>query len=115
MSERNKASTARSLRRRSTEAEMCLWHRLRNRQRNGWKFRRQFPVERFIADFACPDGKLIVELDGSQHAVNSQADGERTRILNSCGYRVVRYWNADVLSDTANVLEDILAHLEQRK
>ncbi|WP_306140739.1 endonuclease domain-containing protein [Roseibium sp. MMSF_3412] len=110
-----KTSRARSLRRRATEAEIRLWHYLRSRQLGGWKFRRQFPVDRFIADFACMNAKLIVELDGSQHAENVDADAERTRILNSCGFKVVRYWNADVLERTFDVLEDILAHLEKRK
>ncbi|WP_421981848.1 endonuclease domain-containing protein [Roseibium sp.] len=108
-------SRARSLRKHATEAEIRLWHYLRNRQLGGWKFRRQFPVDRFITDFACIDAKLIVELDGSQHAENAHADAERTRILERCGFRVIRYWNADVLKDTPNVLEDILAHLEMRK
>ena len=115
MSIRRGVSRARSLRKGATEAETRLWHHLRNRQLNGWKFRRQFPVDRFIADFACVDAKLIVELDGSQHVDRSDADLERTRVLNNCGYQVIRYWNADVLSKTANVLEDILAHLEKRK
>jgi len=110
-----KTSRARSLRRRATEAESKLWYYLRSRQLGGWKFRRQFPVDRFTADFACIDAKLIVELDGSQHAENAVADAETTIILNSCGFKVVRYWNADVLRNTSNVLEDILAHLEKRK
>ncbi|WP_420336079.1 endonuclease domain-containing protein [Roseibium sp.] len=110
-----KTSRAKSLRRRATEAETRLWQCLRNRQLGGWKFRRQFPVDRFIADFACMDARLIVELDGSQHVENAQADAERTKILDNCGFKVVRYWNADVLQNTSNVLEDILAHLEKRK
>lgn len=90
-------------------------HRLRNRQLNGWKFRRQFPIEKFVADFACVDAKLIVELDGGRHALNQKDDAARTRLLNVFGYRVIRYWNSDVLSNTESVLEDILAHLEHRK
>jgi len=110
-----KTSGARSLRRRSTEAEHRLWHHLRNRQLDGWKFRRQFPIERFFADFVCVDAKLIVELDGGHHALNQLGDEERTRLLISFGYRVIRYWNSDVLTNTESVLDDILAHLEKLK
>ncbi|MEO1115857.1 MAG: DUF559 domain-containing protein, partial [Pseudomonadota bacterium] len=85
----SQTTRARALRRRATDAETRLWRYLRNRQLGGWKFRRQFPVDRFIADFACVDAKLIVELDGSQHTDHAQADAERTRILNSYGFKVV--------------------------
>ncbi|MBN9669344.1 DUF559 domain-containing protein [Labrenzia aggregata] len=61
------------------------------------------------------DAKLIVELDGSQHAQNQAADEARTSVLRSCGYRIVRYWNSDVLAETETVLEDISAHLDMRK
>ena len=110
---KRRIALARKLRRSSTDAELRLWHRLRNRQLNGWKFRRQVPVDRFIADFVCEDARLIVELDGSQHMQHREDDENRTRVLETYGYRVVRYWNSDVLLNTDAVLEDILAVLEK--
>ncbi|WP_269581524.1 endonuclease domain-containing protein [Roseibium sp. Sym1] len=108
-------SVTRSLRRRSTEPEKRLWYRLRDRQLDGRKFRRQVPVDRFVVDFLCHDAKLIVELDGGPHAENIRADLARTEILENCGYRVIRYWNSEILQKLENVLEDILAHLNRRK
>ncbi|WP_321334004.1 DUF559 domain-containing protein [Breoghania sp.] len=105
---------ARALRRDRTEAEARLWHRLRNRQLCGWKFRRQVPLDRFIADFICEDARLIVELDGDQHGWQLEKDQARTAVLEAAGYRVVRYWNHQIVQGIEDVLEDILAHLEKR-
>jgi len=98
---------ARQLRRDQTDAEQALWARLRDRQLCGAKFRRQHPIGPFVADFCCPDGKLIVELDGGQHAQEAAADQKRSRLLETQGYRVLRFWNHDVLGNTAGVLERI--------
>lgn len=103
---------ARQLRVEATDAEARLWQRLRNRMLGGFKFRRQFPVGPYIADFVCIERKLIVELDGGQHADNP-ADERRTRFLELRGYRVIRFWNPDVLSNTDGVLEMILLELER--
>lgn len=103
---------ARQLRVEATDAEARLWLHLRNRMLGGFKFRRQFPVGPYIADFVCIDRKLIVELDGGQHADNP-ADEHRTRFLELRGYRVIRFWNPDVLSNTDGVLEMILLELEK--
>ena len=105
---------ARFLRRTQTDAERRIWFRLRNRQLGGWKFRRQVPVDRFIADFLCEDARLIVELDGGQHGERLQEDAERTSVLEAYGYRVARYWNAEIMQNLDGVLEDILARLEGR-
>ncbi len=112
---KNHIQLARALRRNQTDAERRLWARLRNRQLNGWKFRRQVPIDRFIADFFCNDAKLIVELDGGQHSTQAAKDQQRSIILESLGFKVVRYWNHSIMTDLENVLEDILAHLELRK
>ena len=104
---------ARALRRRQTEAERLLWSRLRNRQLNGWKFRRQHPIDRFVVDFVSLDAKLIVELDGSGHGMREVSDQNRTLVLESLGFRVQRYWNAEVQASLEAVLEDILSHLEE--
>ena len=103
---------ARQLRVEATDAEARLWQRLRNRMLGGFKFRRQFPVGPYIADFVCIERKLIVELDGGQHADNP-ADERRTRFLERRGYRVIRFWNPDVLANTDGVLEMIFIELEK--
>ena len=90
-------SFARELRKSSTEAEKMLWRRLRLRQIGGYKFRRQQPVGAYIVDFVCFEKKLIVELDGGQHAERVSYDGERTAWLESQGFNVLRFWNHEVL------------------
>ena len=104
---------ARRLRRDQTDVERKLWLRLRDRRLSGWKLKRQFPIDRYIADFCCPDGKLIIELDGGQHSERAEADAKRTAVLESCGYLVLRFWNNDVLKNMDGVLEEILATLPQ--
>jgi very-short-patch-repair endonuclease len=98
---------ARSLRKQQTEAERLLWSRLRNRQLQGCKFRRQQPIGPYIADFLSLEPKLIIELDGGQHAEQQEQDNQRTRYLQALGYRVLRFWNHEVLNDLDAVLEAI--------
>ena len=98
---------ARSLRQNATDAEKRLWTYLRNRRLAGFKFRRQMPVEPYIVDFACLDARLIVEIDGGQHAEQQTYDMNRSRFLESRGYRVLRFWNNEVLQETDAVLERI--------
>ena len=98
---------ARNLRKSQTDAEKLLWSRLRNRQLEGCKFRRQQIVGPYIADFLCLEPKLIVELDGGQHAEQKEQDEKRTQYLRSLGYRVLRFWNNDVLLKLDGVLERI--------
>jgi very-short-patch-repair endonuclease len=106
---------ARTLRNHATDAERHLWHRLRLGQLGGHKFRRQVPVAGYIADFVAPQLKLIVELDGGQHADQVAYDAKRSRALESAGYWVVRYWNDAVLLQTEAVLEDVLRVAEMLK
>ncbi len=108
------ASTARFLRRNQTDAESLLWHCLRGRQLAGKKFRRQHPVGPFVADFFCAEARLVVEIDGGQHAPEPERtrDCQRTRYLESLGYRVLRFWNNQVLLETPAVLEVIRRHVE---
>ncbi|KRD34158.1 hypothetical protein ASE35_10505 [Lysobacter sp. Root916] len=103
-----KRNDARRLRRSMTDAECRLWFHLRNRALMGCKFHRQHPIGPYVADFACIERGLIVEADGGQHA-DSGADRARTRFLASRGYRVLRFWNNDVLARTEAVLEQIHA------
>lgn len=93
----------RQLRRNATDAENRLWYVLRNRGLGGQKFVRQFPVGPYIADFACREAALIVELDGGQHADNAK-DLSRTTYLNAEGYGVLRFWNNEVLQNRDGVL-----------
>jgi very-short-patch-repair endonuclease len=110
----NNTTTAKQLRRHQTDAERILWFRLRGRRLAGWKFKRQVPIDRFIVDFVCADAMLIVELDGSQHAVRTPQDEERRRTLESMGYLVLRFWNNDVMRNIEGVLEEILSTLNQQ-
>ena len=95
---------ARILRHTPTEAESRLWKRLRHKQLDGFRFRRQQPIGQYVVDFFCPEAKLILEIDGGQHMDQEKADAERTRWLEAKGYRVVRFWNNDVLANTDGVL-----------
>lgn len=98
---------ARALRKNQTDAERRLWSKLRNRRLGDCKFRRQQVVGPFIVDFLCMEPKLIIELDGGQHAEQQQRDEQRTRYLQALGYRVLRFWNHEVLGDFDAVLETI--------
>jgi very-short-patch-repair endonuclease len=103
---------ARTLRSSSTDAEALLWAQLRGRRLSGFKFRRQFPISAYIADFVCVESKLIIEVDGSQHADHVEYDAHRTEILAKNGFRVVRFWNNEVLFQMSGVLLEILRQLE---
>ena len=96
----------RQLRKNMTDAERALWFRLRSRQVEGHKFRRQHPIGPYVVDFVCLEQRLVVEVDGSQHMDNPH-DESRTRWLNAEGYKVLRFWNNEVLLETDAVLEVI--------
>ena len=100
---------ARRMRREMTEAELKLWSILRNRTMFGVKFRRQVPIGNYIADFCCLAHRLIVELDGGQHAAQEAADVSRSRFLSERGFRILRFWNDQVLSGSEFVVAEILA------
>ena len=100
------------LRQAMPEAEVRLWHQLRDRRLMGHKFRRQHSIGPFIADFACVAVRLVIELDGSQHAQAEAADARRTAFLEAEGWAVIRFWNARVLTDMDNVLREIIAAVE---
>jgi very-short-patch-repair endonuclease len=98
---------AKSLRSEMTDAERRLWSALRAHRLEGLSFRRQVPIGRFIVDFACQEFRLIIEVDGGQHA-DASRDIERDQWLSSKGYRVLRFWNSDVLKNLPGVLEKII-------
>ena len=103
----------RRLRRSMTDAEQKLWGHLRNGAL-GVKFRRQMAIGKFIADFASLEAKLVVEVDGGQHASAAQRDDERAAALAARGFLVLRFWNNDVLRNIDGVLADIARTLAQR-
>jgi very-short-patch-repair endonuclease len=107
MREGQKRNAARALRRNATEAEQSIWRLLRDRRLAGIKFRRQAPVGPFIADFAAIEHRLIVELDGGQHA-DSASDASRDRFLAENGWMILRFWNHEALANRDGVLETIL-------
>jgi very-short-patch-repair endonuclease len=100
---------ARQLRKNATEAERRLWQQLRSLKADGLHFRRQVPLAGYVADFACHRAKLVIELDGSQHAGDAAEaiDRQRTERLSRDGYRVLRFWNTDVLLELEGVVETI--------
>jgi very-short-patch-repair endonuclease len=100
---------ARALRKNSTEAERILWSELRGHRLNGAGFRRQVPIENYIADFVCHTAMLVIELDGGQHFSNQaeRADAKRSAAIEAQGFRVLRFNNHDVMTNRAGVLETI--------
>jgi very-short-patch-repair endonuclease len=104
---------AKVLRKRPTDAERLLWRHLRNRELGGWKFKRQYPVGPYIVDFICLEKNLVIEVDGGQHAENEEMDIQRSEYLNKMGYRVLRFWNNQVLVETEAVLNSIFAKIAE--
>lgn len=109
---KSKTERARTLRNASTDAEGTLWYRLRARRLNGHKFVRREPIGPYTVDFICRECRLIVEVDGGQHADN-QRDAVRDKWLTEHNYRVLRFWNNDVSSNLAGVLETIVTALAE--
>jgi very-short-patch-repair endonuclease len=102
---------ARELRKNLTDAERALWQHLRHRQIGGQRFRRQHPIGPYIVDFFCFEKRLIVEIDGGQHSEQVAYDEERTKWLEARGFRVLRFWNNDVLGNIEGVKQVILEEL----
>ena len=104
---RNPTRLARDLRKNATQAEAMLWSRLRARQMEGVKFRRQQPLENFIVDFVSLEKRIVIELDGGQHAEDKDKDEERDICLKNNGFTVLRFWNTEVFENFEGVLETI--------
>jgi very-short-patch-repair endonuclease len=109
-------SNARALRKNSTDAERILWSELRNHRLNGAGFRRQVPIQNYIADFVCHAAKLVIELDGGQHFSDRSelADARRTAAIETQGFKVLRFSNLEVMTNRAGVLETIAAAVAER-
>src|SRR5215216_1488563 len=106
----NNRRNARRMRKVMTDAELKIWNEIRAHRLMGLAFRRQMPIAGYIVDFACPDKRLIVELDGSQHAQAeaSASDAYRSARLEAIGWTVLRFWNDDVIRDIDNVCQHIV-------
>jgi very-short-patch-repair endonuclease len=102
---------ARALRRRMTDAERKLWRLLRSGRFEEFKFRRQQPLGPYVADFVCFDRRLVIEIDGGEHFRRAKADAIRTKWMEAKGYRVIRFWNSQVLGKVEAVLEEMARSL----
>ena len=107
----NLKGIVKSLRKRLTDAEKVLWKHLRAKQLQGLKFRRQEPIGKYVVDFVCYQKRIVVEVDGGQHSKESSKDEERDRWFQKEGYKVLRFWNNDVLTNTDGVLEVIMKNV----
>ena len=105
------STSARRLRKHLTDAEKALWSKLRYRQLDGHRFRRQIPLGPYVIDFGCLASRLLIEIDSGQHVDRSEHDTRRTAWLESRGYRVIRFWNNDVMSNIDGVIEMIRTEL----
>ena len=103
---------ARRLRNNPTDAERCLWRHLRRRQLDGFRFRRQLPIGQYVVDFVCLAARLVIEVDGGQHAEQHVADEVRSAWLRQRGFRVLRFWNNEVLGETEAVLARVREALQ---
>ncbi len=111
MTESMQHDRATRLRATMTDAEQRLWYHLRGRRFMGLKFRRQMPLGRYVVDFVCLEQRLVLELDGGQHVDRTGADQDRDAWLRACGFRVLRFWNNEVMEDLPGVLARIASEL----
>jgi very-short-patch-repair endonuclease len=112
--DRRPTERSRELRNNATKAERALWQHLSNRKLGGVRFNRQVPIGPFVCDLVARSCKLIIELDGGQHAIQKSEDADRTEFLERRGYRVIRFWNNDVLTNIEGVVNTIERALSDR-
>lgn len=105
---------ARGLRAKQTDAEKKFWREVKAKRFEGYKFRRQYPIGKYIADFVCVEAGVIVEIDGGQHCENAK-DDMRTAFLNGLGYHVIRFWNNDILNNLQGSLQALSLTLSPRE
>jgi very-short-patch-repair endonuclease len=106
---------ARQLRKQMTDTEQFVWAQLRRKQFDGFRFRRQFPVGSYIVDFVCLEARVILELDGGQHAEQQEADQRRTQWLESQGFKLLRFWNHIALTEWDSVEQVLWQVLKESK
>ena len=113
----SRGDRARRLRRRSTFAEDRIWDALRDGRVDGWKFRRDHPVDRYFADFACVRLRLIIEVDGAVHELEGAElrDAERTAVLEALGWTVMRFNNDVAVARTTEIIEAVRRHAEEQR
>ncbi len=99
---------ARKLRHDLTDAEKYLWYCLQNKNLGGLKFRKQSPIGKYIVDFVCFEKKVVIEIDGGQHAANKAADAIRDEWLSSQGFKILRFWNNEIMQNRDAALQKIL-------
>jgi very-short-patch-repair endonuclease len=102
---------ARQLRQNSTDVEKKIWQELRSNRFEGYKFRRQHDIGNYVVDFVCLQQKLLIELDGGQHSDQKEYDDERTKYLEGLGYKVLRFWNNEVMQNMEGVMMVISSYL----
>ena len=107
MTKNNLTSPAKELRKNSTIAENTIWKHLRQKQLEGLKFKRQQPIDNYIVDFVCFERRVIIEVDGGQHSIEVEKDRIRDNYLRMNGFKVLRFWNNEVLENIIGVLEVI--------
>ena len=112
--EGKRTKLARAQRQAPIPAEKRLWKALRNRALGGFKFRRQHPIGPYVVDFACPDCKVVVEIDGESHLSHREKDSQRTMVLESGGWYVLRFWNTEIYDDFEPVKELIYRTCRKR-
>jgi len=105
---------SRDLRKNPTDAEAKLWRYLRHKQIDGYKFRRQHPLGQYVVDFVCLETMLVIEVDGGQHAESIRRDERRTAFLEKQGFRVLRFWNNEVLGNINGVIATIMRVIEEQ-
>ena len=108
----NKTKFARQLRQKETKAESIFWAEVRGRQLKGLKFKRQVPIDKYLADFVCEEKTLIIELDDRSHDDRLDKDAERTKVLEKCGYRIIRLSNEEIYENLDGIFEFLEQELE---
>src|SRR5262245_44455665 len=110
LSDKSNLLFSRSLRQEASDAERRMWYFLRDRRLGGFKFRRQLSIGPYITDFCCYERRLVIELDGGQHAEQQDYDEARTHYLEQQGFRVLRFWNEEIFKETDSVCQSIFMH-----
>ncbi len=113
MNSKLKTQQARHLRKNMTDAERKIWHSIKGKKIKNHRFRRQHPIGPYIVDFVCLENRIVIEIDGGQHAWQKETDEKRTKWLESEGYRVIRFWNNQIMNEFNGVIQILWNMLEE--